>query len=63
MPIQGAVFMLHDQAYCCQRHRLVAYHKNEREAQKGGAAAAAPPPVSQGSQYTTGLRSQFGTWM
>lgn len=59
MAIQGAVFMLHDQAYCCQRHRLVAYHKNEREAQKGGAA----PLLSHGSPYATGLRANFSTWM
>ena len=25
--IAGAIFMLHDQPFCCQRHRLLAYHR------------------------------------
>jgi len=29
-PIVGAVFMLNDRSYCCQRHRLNAYHREER---------------------------------
>ena len=71
-PIVGAIFMLHDQPYCCQRHRLVAYHKNEREGQRapnGSAIASAPPspamPPAPGSplMQPTGLRASFPTWM
>jgi hypothetical protein len=29
-PIVGAVYMLNDRSYCCQRHRLNAYHREER---------------------------------
>ena len=28
--IAGAIFMLNDRPYCCQRHRLSAYHRLER---------------------------------
>ena len=52
--ITGAVFMLHDMPYCCQRHRLVAYHKMEREGKGGSSSPAAPP--------TSGLRAAYATW-
>ena len=61
MAITGAVFMLHDQAYCCQRHRLVAYHKNEKGTQK--APVAPPLPTSPLTPQTTGLRASYATWM
>ena len=74
MLIQGAVFMLHDQAYCCQRHRLVAYHKTEKggngsssSSAGGGAASGAQqqPPSSPRSPASpaTGLRATYATWM
>jgi len=58
-PITGAVFMLHDRAYCCQRHRLTAYHKSERTSkQRGGSSSSVAPPFSP-----TGLRAQYSSWM
>jgi len=52
--IGGAIFMLNDQPYCCQRHRLAAYHKAEKQRLSSKGA----PPLSLGS----GLAAQFGTW-
>lgn len=58
--ITGAVFMLHDQPYCCQRHRLAAYHKMEKEGQRGLTPA-------QGSTHSlstsTGLRASYASWL
>ena len=54
-PISGAAFMLLDHAYCCQRHRLVAYHKSERN---GKEVIHQPIPA-----ITTGLYATHGTWM
>jgi len=51
-PITGAVFMLHDRGYCCQRHRLVAYHKSERSSNCHARVVVSP----------TGLRAQYGAW-
>ena len=63
-PIQGAVFMLQDQSYCCQRHRLVAYHKNEKEGKGGETARFAPAaPLSPNIPHATGLRASFSTWI
>lgn len=55
--ISGAIFMLHDQSYCCQRHRLVAYHKQEKEGKR-------PPPAPTVSVASPqGLRATYGSWM
>jgi len=50
--ISGAVFMLHDMPFCCQRHRLVAYHKLEKLGVKPQATPA-----------TTGLQATFQAWV
>lgn len=61
--IEGAVFMLHDQPYCCQRHRLAAYHKTEKR-RRDGEKRGQQPQVSAagGASPTTGLAARFGTW-
>ena len=56
--IVGAVFMLHDAPYCCQRHRLAAYHKAEKRKALDGPDVAPIAPCSSG----TGLAARFGTW-
>jgi hypothetical protein len=55
VPIAGAVFMLQDRPYCCQRHRLSAYSS------KGGRdhSSAGPAPVSQAQ----GLLATYRTWI
>jgi len=55
--IDGATFMLNDRAYCCQRHRLVAYHKLEKERlrQRG---IGPQPAAEQG-----GLTASFVAWI
>ena len=60
MAIAGAVFMLHDQAFCCQRHRLNAYHKAERAGQSAGAPSL---NATNAAPLTTGLRASYATWM
>ncbi len=53
--ITGCVFMLSDRAYCCQRHRLVAYHKLESDVHlKPTNPLSAPAP---------GLRGAYTSWM
>ena len=54
-PISGAVFMLLDRAYCCQRHRLKAYTKSDRSGKLIS--------VSGGPCSPTGLQAQYGTWL
>ena len=56
MLITGPVFMLHDLPYCCQRHRLTAYQKMEKDGRGAQAVASSQPP------QTTGLRATFATW-
>mmetsp|Transcript_8886 Transcript_8886/g.19236 ORF Transcript_8886/g.19236 Transcript_8886/m.19236 type:complete len:299 (-) Transcript_8886:450-1346(-) len=56
--IDGPVFMLHDRAYCCQRHRLAAYHKQEERQQRMGDTSLQPP-----SQAASGLRASFASWI
>ena len=60
-PIAGALFMLNDNAYCCQRHRLVAYHKFERDVIRSrslGVAEQSPAGLA-----TTGVRASFRAWI
>ena len=58
--IEGSVFMLNDRGYCCQRHRLAAYHKSERARMRMGpvdaAASAEKPPEP------VGLLARYPTW-
>jgi len=61
MPIVGAIFMLHDQAFCCQRHRLNAYHKAEKAGQSAGSAPSLN--ATNTTLVTTGLRASYATWM
>lgn len=58
--IDGPVFMLNDRAYCCQRHRLAAYHKQERESQQGSLVEASTGSVDL--EYS-GLRASFRAWI
>lgn len=58
--IDGPIFMLNDHAYCCQRHRLLAYHKFERgqiNARCATASASAP------ANCTYGLRATYQAWI
>ena len=60
-PIAGALFMLNDNAYCCQRHRLVAYHKFERDVIRSrslGVAEQSPAGLAP-----TGVRASFRAWI
>ena len=57
-PIAGAVFMLHDSPYCCQRHRLSAYHKTEKRRAQETPDVAPIAPCSSG----VGLAARYGTW-
>lgn len=57
--IPGAIYMLNDRAYCCQRHRLVAYHKHERERKPLVPLTFGPSGAAEG----TGLRASFGSWL
>ena len=54
--ISGAVFMLHDRPFCCQRHRLAAYHKLDRS---DGRRATLPTADDQ----PCGLRAQYERWI
>lgn len=56
MLITGAVFMLHDLPYCCQRHRLTAYQKMEKEGRGSRRGEADSLP-------STGLRASFSSWI
>jgi len=57
--IEGPVFMLNDHPYCCQRHRLLAYHKYERgQINARGLSASATAGYAQ-----SGLRASFQAWM
>jgi len=61
--ITGAVFMLNDHAYCCQRHRLLAYHKVERD-QINSRSISSPRPSHEGEGMgTTGLASMYRAWI
>ena len=58
--IEGPVFMLNDHPYCCQRHRLLAYHKYERgQINARGLSASAPAILYAQS----GLRASFQAWI
>jgi len=54
--IEGSVFMLQDLPYCCQRHRLTAYHKMERRRKEQG------PRYDTPRLEVSGLRQTFGSW-
>lgn len=54
--ISDAVFMLNDRPYCCQRHRLAAYHKLERDRSK-------LTPRSRHVGETSGLSASFSSWI
>jgi len=56
-PICGAVFMLHDQPYCCQRHRLAAYHSAANKRRSSSTENVAPAATA-----ATGLAAKYGTW-
>lgn len=60
-PIEGSVFMLNDLPYCCQRHRLVAYHKGEQLRKQQGELYSLSGPTTP-SPHETGLRQAYATW-
>lgn len=60
--ITGAVFMLHDLSYCCQRHRLTAYHKMERDGKSISTRLVNGSNMPLQSS-PSGLRASFVTWM
>jgi len=61
--IDGAVFMLNDRAYCCQRHRLSAYHKSERQRKDAHSHSSKPHLASAACTAQTGLRATYRTWL
>ena len=75
--IEGPIFMLNDRAYCCQRHRLSAYHKGEKAKSEAAKARAEGRlsggggerrPAERGESAieiepgTTGLRATYFPW-
>ena len=61
--IDGAIFFLHDKAFCCQRHRLGAYHHHERCHREGDKAVYDVDSVGRGSGATaTGLIGAYQAW-
>jgi hypothetical protein len=56
----GPSFMLNDHSYCCQRHRLLAYHKFERgQIDHPGFRKTDDPQ----SLLASGLRASFRAWI
>mmetsp|Transcript_2466 Transcript_2466/g.4790 ORF Transcript_2466/g.4790 Transcript_2466/m.4790 type:complete len:317 (-) Transcript_2466:111-1061(-) len=56
----GPSFMLNDRAYCCQRHRLLAYHKFERgQIDHPGFQNTDDPQ----SLLASGVRASFRAWI
>ena len=56
----GPSFMLNDHSYCCQRHRLLAYHKFERgQIDHPGFRKSDDP----GSLLACGVRASFRAWI
>ena len=56
----GPSFMLNDRAYCCQRHRLLAYHKFERgQIDHPGFRSTDEPD----RLLATGVRASFRAWI
>lgn len=56
----GPSFMLNDRAYCCQRHRLLAYHKFERgQIDHPGFRNTDSPQ----SLLASGVRASFRAWI
>lgn len=56
----GPSFMLNDRAYCCQRHRLLAYHKFERS-QMNSPGLITSDDLDCFSP--TGVRATFKAWI
>jgi hypothetical protein len=56
----GPSFMLNDHSYCCQRHRLLAYHKFERgQIDHPGFRKSDDPQ----SLLASGVRASFRAWI
>ena len=56
----GPSFMLNDRAYCCQRHRLLAYHKFERgQIDHPGFRSTDEPD----RLLASGVRASFRAWI
>ena len=58
----GPSYMLNDHAYCCQRHRLLAYQKL-RQDQPTGFGGSASSEADAHALLPTGVRASFRAWM
>ena len=63
----GPTYMLNDLAYCCQRHRLLAYQKLPKDTSSSSSEASSRcRSESEGDLHTllpTGVRASFRAWI
>ena len=57
----GPSYMLNDRAYCCQRHRLLAYQKLRHDQPTGLGFSSTEADTH--ALLPTGVRASFRAWM